>query len=75
MGAIKQLIDMAKGAGIPCAICGQAPAQYPEVVESLVEWGIQSISVDVNDVEATYHAIARAEQRLLLEAARRSLEG
>jgi len=41
----------------------------------LVEWGIQSISVDVNDVEATYHAIARAEQRLLLEAARRSLEG
>ncbi|EDX72871.1 PEP-utilizing enzyme, TIM barrel domain protein [Coleofasciculus chthonoplastes PCC 7420] len=75
MGAIKQLIDMAKGAGIPCAICGQAPAQYPEVVESLVEWGIQSISVDVSDVEATYHAIARAEQRLLLEAARRSLDG
>ena len=74
MGAIKQLIDMAKVAGIPCAICGQAPAQYPELVESLVEWGIQSISVDVNDVETTYHAIARAEQRLLLDAARRSLE-
>lgn len=75
MGAIKQLIDMAKVAGIPCAICGQAPAQYPELVTSLVEWGIQSISVDVNDVEATYHAIARAEQRLLLAAARRSLNG
>ncbi|MFP5272941.1 putative PEP-binding protein [Coleofasciculus sp.] len=74
MGAIKQLIDMAKVAGIPCAICGQAPAQYPELVTSLVEWGIQSISVDVNDVEATYHAIARAEQRLLLAAARRSLQ-
>lgn len=75
MGAIKQLIDMAKVAGIPCAICGQAPAQYPELVTSLVEWGIQSISVDVNDVAATYHAIARAEQRLLLAAARRSLNG
>jgi len=73
MRAIKQLIDMAKEAGIPCAICGQAPAQYPPLVESLVKWGIQSISVDVNDVEATYHAIARAEQRLHLDAARRSL--
>jgi pyruvate,water dikinase len=75
MRAIKQLIDMAKEAGIPCAICGQAPAQYPELVESLVEWGIQSISVDVSDVEATYHAIARAEQRLLLDAARHSFNG
>ncbi|MEQ9548865.1 MAG: putative PEP-binding protein [Coleofasciculus sp. G3-WIS-01] len=74
MGAIKQLIDMANVAGIPCSICGQAPAQYPELVTSLVEWGIKSISVDVNDVESTYHAIARAEQRLLLAAARRSFK-
>jgi pyruvate,water dikinase len=73
MRALKQLIQTARSAGIPCSICGQAPAQYPEIIDSLVEWGITSISVDVNDVERTYSAIARAEQRLLLEAARQKL--
>jgi len=70
--AIQQLIVAARTAGIPCSICGQAPAQYPEIIDSLVEWGITSISVDVHDVEPTYHAIARAEQRLLLEAVRQN---
>lgn len=68
--AIKQLIYMAKQDGIPCSICGQAPAQYPELIDSLVQWGITSISVDVNALESTYFAIARAEQRLLLESLR-----
>ncbi len=71
--ALKQLIETAKLAGIPCSICGQAPTQHPELIDSLVEWGITSISVDVNYVEQTYTAIARAEQRLLLEAARQTL--
>ena len=73
MRAIKQLIEMARAEGIPCSICGQAPALYPELIERLVEWGITSISVDVNDVERIYYAIARAEQRLLLEAARKKI--
>lgn len=68
--AIKQLIETASLAGIPCSICGQAAVQYPELIDLLIKWGITSISVDVNDVERTYTAIARAEQRLLLEAAR-----
>jgi pyruvate,water dikinase len=71
--ALQQLIQMARQAGIPCSICGQAPAQYPELIDALVEWGITSISVDVNDVERIYNAIARAEQRLLLEAARQKM--
>jgi pyruvate,water dikinase len=75
MRALKQLIQTARSAGIPCSICGQAPAQYPEIIDSLVKWGITSISVDVSDVERTHSAIARAEQRLLLEAARQKLDG
>jgi pyruvate,water dikinase len=71
--ALEQLIQGAKTAGIPCSICGQAPVQYPELIDLLVRWGITSISVDVNDVEHTYTAIARAEQRLILEAARRKI--
>ncbi|NEP62790.1 MAG: response regulator [Symploca sp. SIO2G7] len=70
--AIQQLIAAARAAAIPCSICGQAPALYPEIIDLLVEWGITSISVDVHDVEVTYQAIARAEQRLLLEAARQN---
>ncbi|TVP59932.1 MAG: phosphoenolpyruvate synthase [Nodularia sp. (in: Bacteria)] len=73
MGAIAQLIQMAKTAGIPCSICGQAPAIYPEIIDQLVEWGITSISVEPEAVERTYRAIARAEQRLILAAARNQI--
>nr|WP_228014408.1 putative PEP-binding protein [Fortiea sp. LEGE XX443] len=73
MGAIAQLIQMAKNAGIPCSICGQAPALYPEIIDQLVEWGITSISVEPEAVKRTHQAIARAEQRLILAAARRTL--
>jgi len=71
--AIKQLITMAKTAQIPCSICGQAPVQYPELIDLLVQWGITSISVDGSDLERTYQVIARAEQRLLLAAARHKI--
>jgi len=74
MGAIAQLIQMAKSAGIPCSICGQAPALYPEIIDRLVEWGITSISVEPEAIERTHQAIARAEQRLLLAAARRQID-
>ncbi|MBD2693852.1 putative PEP-binding protein [Anabaena catenula] len=75
MGAIAQLIKTAKTGGIPCSICGQAPALYPEIIDKLVEWGITSISVEPEAVERTYQAIARAEQRLILAAARKQLGG
>lgn len=73
MQAIRQLIEMAKKAGIPCSICGQAPGQHPELIEHLVKWGITSISVSLDAVEFTHNAIVRAEQRLILEAARKQL--
>ncbi|MDJ0621092.1 MAG: PEP/pyruvate-binding domain-containing protein [Calothrix sp. MO_192.B10] len=74
MQAISQLIQMARDAGIPCSICGQAPALYPEIIEKLVEWGVTSISVEPEAVTRTHQAIARAEQKLILEAARRQLK-
>jgi pyruvate,water dikinase len=73
MGAIAQLIQMSQTAGIPCSICGQAPALYPEIIDQLVQWGINSISVEPEAVDRTYQAIARAEKRLILAAARRQL--
>ena len=72
--AIAQLIRLAQSSGIPCAICGQAPVLYPELIDSLVRWGINAISVNVEAVERTHAAIVRAERQLLLEAARKELE-
>ncbi|TAE54925.1 MAG: phosphoenolpyruvate synthase [Nostocales cyanobacterium] len=73
MTAISQLISMSKAGGIPCSICGQAPVLYPEIIDKLIKWGITSISVEPEAVENTYAAIARAEQRIILEAARKQL--
>nr|WP_155746520.1 putative PEP-binding protein [Scytonema sp. UIC 10036] len=74
MDAIAQLIQMAQKANIPCSLCGQAPVLYPEIIEQLVRWGITSISVEPEAVERTCRAIARAEQKVILEAARRWLK-
>lgn len=74
MKAIQQLILMSHEAGVPCSICGDAPALYPEMIDDLVRWGITSISVNQDAVEQTYQAIVRAEKRLLLEAARQQLK-
>ena len=63
-------LQQCSAVGIPCSICGDAPALYPDTVESFVRWGISSISVNVDAAEQTSRAIVRAEQRLLLELAR-----
>ncbi|NJO42886.1 MAG: hypothetical protein HC769_26590 [Cyanobacteria bacterium CRU_2_1] len=72
MRTIQQIIQTARHAGIPCCLCGQAPSRHPEMIDALVRWGVTGISVAPGDVEWVYGAIARAEQRLLLEAARHS---
>lgn len=69
--AIVQLMTQSRQLGIPCSICGQAPALYPELIEQWVNLGIHSISVELEALERTHQAIVRAEQRMLLEAARR----
>jgi pyruvate, water dikinase len=72
--AIQQLIETAQTLDIPCSICGQLPSQYPELIDSLIRWGITSISVSPDAIEPTYQAIARSEQKILLDAARQQLK-
>lgn len=68
--AIAQLIQQARQLGIPCHICGDYLATHcPALIDSLIQWGITAISVDVSALDATYHAIARAERGLLLRSA------
>ena len=72
--AIQILISEAHKKGRTVSICGQAPSVYPEFTEFLVKAGIDSISLNPDTVMDTIPVIASAEQRLLLEAARKLKE-
>lgn len=73
LDAIERIITAAHEAGITASLCGQAPSNRPGYAEHLVRYGIDSISVTPDSVTATRRAVADAEQRLVVEAARRSL--
>ena len=70
LDTIRTIIERAHALGITASICGQAPSVHPEFVARLVEWGIDSISVNADAIERTRRNVAIAEQQLLLAAAR-----
>lgn len=49
---------------ITSSICGQAPSDYPSLVEKLVHWGITSVSVNPDAVERTRETIYEEEKKL-----------
>lgn len=69
--ALRQLIQTAQDLNIPCSICGQAPVQHPDLIESLVQWGATTICVPSAAIPQTYEAISKAERAMLLDAIRR----
>ncbi len=75
LDAIHRIITASHRAGMTCSICGQAPSVFPDYAETLVRWGIDSISVTADAVDRTRMNIAAAEQRVLLEGARRRARG
>ncbi|GAH33063.1 unnamed protein product, partial [marine sediment metagenome] len=62
--ALERAITVSKSMGVTSSICGQAPSEYPELTEKLVEWGINSVSVTPDMIGTTREIIAKAEAKL-----------
>ncbi len=65
---LKKTITTAQKRGINSSICGQAPSNYPELVEKLVKWGVSSISVSPDAIDRTREIIAWAENKKIEKA-------
>jgi pyruvate,water dikinase len=65
--AVKQMIRLAiegcRKAGVHSGFCGQAPSDYPEMAEFLVECGIDSISLNPDTVLRTTRQVLEIEAR------------
>ncbi|MFI5240990.1 MAG: phosphoenolpyruvate synthase [Microgenomates group bacterium] len=63
--ALRRVIRRCAKRGVTTSICGQAPSQYPEIVEKLVKWGITSISVNPDVIDRTREIVHDAERRIV----------
>ena len=61
---IRQVIEVAHKYGCKVGICGQAPSDYPEFAEFLVQEGIDSISLNPDTVLKTRARIAEMEKKI-----------
>ncbi len=58
---LRLAVTGARRNGRHVGICGEAPANYPEMVKTLVGWGIDSISVNPSSLIGTLLRVAEAE--------------
>jgi len=68
---VEHVIKTCKKHGIKTSICGQAGSR-PHIVEKLVEWGIDSVSANIDAVETIRRVVARTEQKVILNFIRKS---
>jgi pyruvate,water dikinase len=61
---VQWIIEKAKKNGKKIGICGQAPSDYPEFAEFLVQCGIDSISLNPDTVIKTTDKILQVEKEL-----------
>lgn len=61
---IRLAVEGARRTGRHSGLCGQAPSDYPEMAEFLVEIGIDSMSLNSDTVLKTTQRVLETEQRL-----------
>lgn len=62
--AIEKVIKICQKEKVTSSFCGQAPSQYRDLVESLVEWGITSISVNPDAIDRTREIVYEKERKI-----------
>jgi len=65
--AISHVIRTCRKYGVTTSVCGQAPSNYPEMVEFFIREGATSISVNPDKVIETRNLVASIERKLMLE--------
>ena len=63
--AIERVIKICHKYKVTSSICGQAPSDYPELVEKLVKWGITSMSVNPDAIDHVRETVFQAEKKLV----------
>ncbi len=64
---IKYVIGRCKNYGVETSICGEAPSRDDNFVEQLIEFGIDSISVEIDAIEHVKEVVARKEREIILK--------
>lgn len=62
--AYEKVIKTCRKYDIPSSICGQAPSVFPDLLEKLVDWGINSISVAPDVIDTSRRLIYEVENKL-----------
>lgn len=65
--ALERVIKTCHKYSVTSSICGQAASSRPALVEKLVEWGITSVSVNPDAIEACRGLVHQAEEKLILK--------
>ncbi len=65
--AMSHVIRVCRKHGVTTSVCGQAPSNYPEIVEFLIREGVTSISVNPDKVIETRNLVASLERKIILE--------
>lgn len=70
--AIEKAVKGAVARNINASICGQAPSDYPDLVEKLVSWGITSISVNPDAIYRTREIVYEVEKNVMKRKLRKA---
>ena len=63
--ALERTIKTANKYKITSSVCGQAPSNYPDLVEKLIKWGVTSVSVSPDALDVTRKIIFDSEKKII----------
>lgn len=65
MWAFERVATICNKRGVTTSMCGQAPSDYPDLVEKMVKWGFTSMSVNPDALDHVRQTIYEAEKKIV----------